>query len=127
MPFAAMGPAGHQPAAGATPGAAPVLRFEPAQVAQALSLFRAALDKVEPLMQQAQSKLEMKPMARDDVSVEVAQEITKKGIEGKTSALAAITGYHQQLKTIVEQLEAAARQYGIADERSSVQVEGHRA
>ncbi|GGM68382.1 hypothetical protein GCM10012275_43580 [Longimycelium tulufanense] len=127
MPFAAMGPTGHQPTTPAAGGAAPVLRFELGQVAEALKLFRAAYDKVEALVYQAQGKLEMKPMARDDVSVEVAQEITRKSLEGTTSALAAISGYRDQLKAIVEQLEAAARQYGIADERSTVDVEGRRA
>ncbi|WP_189060621.1 PE domain-containing protein [Longimycelium tulufanense] len=105
-----------------------MLRFEPDQVTEALTLFRDAHDKVRKLAIEAEGRLQMRPMARDDVSTEVAEEITRKGIEGETSALAAIRGYRDQLKAIVDQLEATARQYGIADERSGDQFrEGRRA
>ncbi|RJQ76496.1 hypothetical protein D5S17_17690 [Pseudonocardiaceae bacterium YIM PH 21723] len=102
---------------------APMLRFSAEQLPAALTMFRQALDKVETAAFNAKRNRVM-PMARDQVSGDVAAVTSYKVTSGDGSVFGAMDGYLDQLKSIVEQLENAARQYNISDQASAGQFKG---
>ncbi|HEY0640826.1 MAG TPA: hypothetical protein VGD67_24610 [Pseudonocardiaceae bacterium] len=104
--------AGAAAAAQAAASSSGRLRIEPDQVDGAITVFRNALANVEAEVAQARSDITAFAPAGDAVSNDVASAFNE---VGTTNALAAWEGAIEQLRSIIEQLEAAKQQHLTTD------------
>ena len=88
-------------------GASGRLRISPEQVDGAIAVFKGALAAVESEVRWAVNDIQARPPANDAVSNDAANAFNRVGYENADSAVAAWEGAVQQLRSIVEQLEAA--------------------
>jgi uncharacterized protein YukE len=91
------------------------LRIEPDQVDGAITVFSNALADVESEVAWAVSDIRATPPAADAVSNDAASAFNRLGYENTDSAVAAWQGAVEQLRSIVDQLEAAKRTIQQAD------------
>lgn len=101
------------------PGASGQLRIEPDQLDAAIQIFQNALASVETEVMNARYTLSAEAPANDDVSVNAAHAFNRLGYENANSALAAWEGCVAQLRSVIEQLEAAKQANVNADTSNS--------
>jgi len=94
-------------AAAATATAGGRLRISPDQLDGAIAVFENALTSVESEVARARAELDARPPANDQVSNDAANAFNRVGYVNENSAVAAWEGAVQQLRSIVEQLQAA--------------------
>jgi hypothetical protein len=99
--------------------AAGILRIDPAQVDGAITVFRNALTAVEDQVAIASAEIRALPPANDAVSTDIANAFNRVGYENPDSAIAAWTGAIEQLRSIIEQLEASKQTDVNADTSNS--------
>jgi hypothetical protein len=88
-------------------GAAGLLRIDADQLDGAIGVFKTALDTVEHQIDVARNEISARPPANDPVSRDIARAFNRVSYQNSNSALAAWEGARDQLRSIVEQLEAA--------------------
>lgn len=99
-----------------------VLRLEPDQVDGAIAVFQAALDKLEPALWDADRALRPNPTAADQVSQDASVAFGR----AADPAVQAWTGAVREIRSVIEQLEAAKRAHQEADAAGRAQFSGQR-
>jgi PE family len=97
---------GGEAAAGHT-GASGKLRVEPEQLDGVIAVFEDALATVGSEVKRARTELDAMPLANDQVSTDAANAFNRVGYVNEDSAVRAWKGAVQQLRSIIEQLNAA--------------------
>lgn len=92
------------------------------QVETAAKLFEDSAKDLAKLLNDAQRRLRMTPMASDEVSCRAATEFTKAGIEGPNSHVAAMTAYQYWLQDIAAGIRASAARYRLTDEAKAAEM-----
>lgn len=100
-------------------GGAGILRIEPAQVDAAIGIFRAALNKLETKVRNAQQEIRAQAMAADRVSQPAAAAFNDASLGGAGAAIQAWTGAVAELRAIIDQLTAAKEANVMTDETVS--------
>lgn len=112
---AASAEAAMQAGAPMTTGPSGRLRIEPDQVDAAIRVFQDALDKLESKVAKAKEQIRADAMAMDRVSQPAAAAFNHASTAGPGAAIAAWTGAVQELRSIVQQLEAAKKTHITTD------------
>ena len=94
-------------AAAATATAGGRLRISPDQLDGAIAVFQDALNALEGEVRWASQEIYAQPPANDQVSNDAANAFNRVGYVNENSAVVAWEGAVQQLRSIVEQLQAA--------------------
>src|SRR5687768_11191975 len=85
--------------------------IRPEQVETAAKLFEESAKRLGDLIREGEFKLQMQPMANDDVSKHAAQGFIKAAFEGPASHMGALRGYRDWLVNIAEGIRASAARY----------------
>ena len=97
-----------------------VLRLQPDQIDSAIAVFEAALDKLEKPVRRASDALKPGPTAADQVSQDASVVFGR----AADPALAAWRGAVGEIRSVIDQLEAAKRAHLEADAAGQAQFSG---
>ncbi len=90
------------------------------QVDEVVRLFRDNAKQLADLIREGEHKLQMTPMAKDEVSDTAAKGFTMAG----EVHIEAVTKYREWLRGIADDLEVSARKYQASDGASAVNLGG---
>ncbi|WP_225955037.1 PE family protein [Kibdelosporangium phytohabitans] len=99
---------------------APSLDIRPEQVEQTVRVFRENAQTLSELITDGSRKLQMSPMADDEVSAEAAAGFSKAG----QVHIDAVTRYQQWLRAIADDLQRSASAYRATEDGNSGTLRG---
>ena|SRR6266487_3424840 len=102
-----------------------LMEIHPDQVEATAKLFEDSIADLDELTREGRLKLQMAPMANDEVSKRAAQEFTKAGLDGPTSHIGALEGYRAWLKGIAEGIRTSAAQYRQTEQTNTSGLRGN--
>jgi len=97
---------------GTPPG---LMEIHPDQVEAAAKPFEDSVKDLRDLIRDGRAKLQMRPMANDEVSKRAAAAFTKAGLEGPNSHIVALEAYRDWLQGIADGIRASAARYRQAE------------
>ena len=104
---------------GATSGANGRLRIDPNQLDAAIAVFQDALNTVESEVMWARQSMDARRLADDQVSGDVVDAFNRIGYKNDNSAVVAWEGAVVQLRSVVQQLQAAKNAIVLVDDKNA--------
>lgn len=88
-----------------------LIEIHPDQVEATAKLFEDSVNDLSRLILDGTAKLQMQPMANDEVSKRAADAFTKAGVDGSGSHIGALTAYRDWLQGIANEIRVSAARY----------------
>jgi len=85
--------------------------IRPDQVDRAVKLFEDSVEDLTRLIRDGRTKLRMRPMGKDEVSLRAADGFTEAGLGGPASHTGALEQYRDRLRDIADGIRAGTAQY----------------